>query len=422
MSINVERLSEKIFNLIRGYGYDVVSFDESGKEVFDPSQAIRFVVDSPNLLVRLDTSTETIMLSMKKDQDDLDEFRKSLKNLAERHLMNFDFKLFNKQLKPKSEKIDIAQKTETMEMANVTEGFGAMTGSTKTSYQPLDNVKIVVKHRKPVNEESRGARSRNIHSIYIQRGEERFRMAENNLKAARAMARHLNMGGEVHDSVGTAIVEMASEERKLKEFVRYVHSKKLVNEDNEQYVTLAKENASEIRKTMDRLAGVKTYANAVENLQNLANVEILEDDLDLEGQFTETHFDDKVANAMDSIKRSMNRQIRYRNAIEEAIAKEDFSNLKNNLQETEVMDFSTPHAKLGYQVSQMGYAAQNPTLKNHLMGISQKISNGERLGQFEYSTIKSCLLSASEAKVKNNSMYESAEQSYINYLEQFDIL
>ena len=48
-----------------------------------------------------------------------------------------------------------------------------------------------MRHKKAVNEEIRGARSRNIHSIFVQRGEERFKMAENNLQMARAMARHV---------------------------------------------------------------------------------------------------------------------------------------------------------------------------------------------------------------------------------------
>ena len=47
-----------------------------------------------------------------------------------------------------------------------TESLGKMTGSRKSSYQPLaDNVKIIVRHNKEVNEEIRGARSRNIPSI-----------------------------------------------------------------------------------------------------------------------------------------------------------------------------------------------------------------------------------------------------------------
>lgn len=304
----------------------------------------------------------------------------------------------------------------------VMEGFGTMTGSSKTSYQGLDNVKLIVKHKAPVNEESRGARSRNIHSIYVQRGEERFKMSENNLKAARAMARHLQMGGETFDSVGTAITEMAAEQRKLSDFARYVTKRGLVNETNEEFVTLAKENVSNIKNTLDKLCGVKSYATAVESLQDMANVEILEDDLDLEAKFTETHFDSRVADAMDSIKRSMNRRNSFESAIRTAIQKENFANLKDMLAETEMVDFASAQARLSHQVNQLGHSAQSDILRHHLYDISKKLNSGQGLGQFEYDTIKSCLLSAREARVQESNMYESAQQDWENFLEKYDIL
>lgn len=419
MAVNISSVAEKIFVLLKGFGFGVKSYDNDGKLVIDPSEATRFVVDKPNLLVRLDTSTETISLATSENMDD-DKLRKMLKSLASDYLMNFDFRKFNKQLKPKSEKIDIAQKSE-VDMADVMEGFGSMYGSTKTSYQPLDNVKIVVKHRKAVNEETRGSRSRNIHSIYIQRGEERFRMSENNLSAARAMARHLYMGGEVYDTVGQKITEMAADLKKLREFVRYVQTNNLITEDNNDYVTLAFENIENIKNSFKKLSGVKSYANAVDSIHESTKLESEELDLDLENMFIETHFDDRVANAVDSIKRSIHVQRQYRESIEKAIQKETFSNLKDLLSESDVLDFATPQARLSYQVSQLGNAAQNTTLKNHLHGISKKLENGGSLDQFEYGTIKSCLLSASEAKVKE-SVHESAEQAFEKFIEQFDIL
>ena len=103
--------------------------------------------------------------------------------------------------------LNIMKKVSSHMSESITEAsLGKMTGSRKSSYQPLaDSVKIIVRHNKDVNEEVRGARSRNIHSILIQRGEEKFKMAENNLQAARAMARHLHNGGETFDEIGEAI-------------------------------------------------------------------------------------------------------------------------------------------------------------------------------------------------------------------------
>lgn len=332
--------------------------------------------------------------------------------------------LLRKAIKKSNKGVDQrrrAAKNKMGEDIEVMEGFGYMTGSSKTSYQPLDNVKIVVKHRKPVNEESRGARSRNIHSIYIQRGEEKFKMNENNLKAARAMARHLNMGGEVFDSVGEAINEMAEEQRKLKEFVSYVRRAKLINEENSEYVELARENMNYIKTTLEKLAGAKTYANAVESIDDYRNIEILEDDLDLESKFTETHFDDRVANATKAIGRSIAKRNNYKMAIENAIQNENFDNVKDMLSETDgVVDFATPHAKLSYQVSRLGDAAKNETLRNHLYSISRTLSDGGSLGDFEYKTVKQCLMNASRDQEQPASP-ENVAESYAKFLETFNI-
>jgi hypothetical protein len=427
MAINTETIAEKIHNILKGFGYAVHSSslgdNNKYKPVIDPREADRFVTDGGEILVQFDRDERSIELSTSNKIND-DQIREMLRNLARDSIVDFDYKRFSRRLTPKDKKENTEENTMTTQTVEshqeVAEGFGAMTGSSKTSYQPLDNVKIVVKHRRPVNEESRGARSRNIHSIYIQRGEERFKMAENNLKAARAMARHINKGGEIYDSVGSAITEMAQEQRKLKEFVQYVRRRGLINEENQQYVDLAENNISNIQNTLNKLSGVKTYAKAVESLDDYVSTEILEDDIDLESKFTETHFDDRVAGAMNSIRRSLGRQQAYQQALESAIAKETFSGVKDLLSENDAVDFGSPYAKLGYQISQLGSAAQNEMLRNHLQGISQKISSGEGLNNFDYSTVKSCLLSAREAKV-HESVTESVENAYEMFLEKYDI-
>lgn len=302
------------------------------------------------------------------------------------------------------------------------EGFGSMHGTSKTSYQPLDNVKVVVRHHSAVNEESRGARSRNIKNIYIQRGEERFKMAENNLHAARAMARHIYNGGEMFDSIGESITEMAKEQRELKEFVRYVNKAGIVNEDNEQYVKLAKENINHIRGTLQRLSGVKTYTNAVESLENMANVEISEDGSEIEDMFVETHFDEKVANAMTGIKRSVARKQKYQEAVESAIKNESFAGVRNMLSEDEGLEFSTPHAKLSYQVARMGDVAGEPVLRNHLHGISRKLQDGSGLDEFDYKTVKDSLMQARTAQPEAAPQQQTFESEYQAFLDQFDIL
>lgn len=417
MSINIESVAEQVFNILKGFGYAVNSYGVDGKQVVDPTEATRFVVNKPNVLVRLDKSTDTLSLNTSEDLSD-HKIRKMLKNLSKDSLMNFDYKVFNKTLKPKGENVDIAKSAET-DMADVMEGFGSMTGSSKTSYQPLDNVKLVVKHKKPVSEEVRGARSRNIHSIYVQRGEERFKLPENNLSAARAMARHVQLGGEVFDAVGERISNMASDYRKLSEFVRYVRSAHLVNETNEEYVHLALENIENIRSTFKKLSGSKTYQNAVESLNQGESVEIIEDDLDLESKFTETHFDNRVAEVLGTLNSLSYKKAAFESYITKSIEKESFANLKDLLQENDLIDFPNPQAKLSHQVNQLGYAANNPQLSSYLQNVSRKISNGAGLSQFEYNTVKSCLLAANRP-VKTKSEVSFTE-GFENFFNQFDV-
>jgi hypothetical protein len=66
----------------------------------------------------------------------------------------------------------------------------------------------------------------------------------------------------------------------------------------------------------------------------------------------------------------------------------------------------------------MGYAAQNPVLGNYLQNISKKLTAGSTLNQFEYTTVKSCLLCANEARVKTAPGMSESE-SYEKFLDQF---
>jgi len=432
MAISVKTVADKVFNLLKGYGYTVDSFDKEGMQVGDPADAIRFFVESPNLLITLNVPTDEIQLSVSENTQETDTLRKQLNNLARDYLMALDFRVFGKTLKPSSEAVSIAKTKEkdmmeqnvlrklageAEESVQVAESFGTMSGSVKTSYQPLDNVKIIVKHAKAVNEEVRGSRSRNISKIFIQRGEERFAFPSKNLSGARAMARHLYNGGEMHDSIGESIVKMCKDISTLKEFVRYVRSNDLVNESNQEYVTLAMENIDEIKNTFKRLSGVKTYAKAVESIADQQNIEIIKE-VDLEDHFTETHFDDKVANAVDTIKFLVNRKNTFENFIMKAIEAEEFKGAKSLISESDTLEFDTPNAKLGFQVSQLSSAVKDSTLANYLDSIGSKLNAGGTLNPFEYRAVKASLLSAGNKRAVYAEHFVE-EEYYQKFIESF---
>lgn len=417
MAISINTVADKIYGLLKGYNFSVDTFDKSGETVGNPQDAVRFYVEDPNLLVTINTKAEEIGLSVSENTDQTDKLRKQLSNLAKTYLMTTDFRVFDKKLEPSSEGVKIKKENDMAE-SGVMEGFGTMSGSAKTSYQPLDNVKIIVKHAKAVNEEVRGARSRNISKIFIQKGEERFAFPSKNLSGARAMARHIHNGGTMHDTVGESIVKMCSDLSTLREFVRYVQGNNLVTESNYDFVTLAFENIEEIKKTFKKLSGVKTYSTAIESISDQNNVEMIED-VDLETHFTQTHFDDKVANAVDTIKFLVNRKNAFESYIMGAIEKESFANVKELISEDDGLEFSDPKAKLGYQVGQLSMGAKDPKLSHYLQNIGNKLSTGGSLDSMEYRAVKASLLSARQPAVQQSAQHFAESVKYQKFIESF---
>ena len=395
----------------------VKSYDREGNLTLDASEATRFAVPEPNILVRYDQDTQTIQLKTSSDVDD-EVTRTMLKNLASDNLLNFDYRRFEKKVTPKGEQNDIAASKE-QEVNDVMEGFGTMTGTSKSSYQTLENVKIAVKHSKPVNEESRGARSRNIESIHIRRGGESFKMNENNLKAARAMARHIQEGGEMYDSVGNAIQQMATEHRELREFVSYVRRNSLVSESNVNYVDMAVTNVNQIRETFERIARAKTYASESENIVNRSQSEMLGEEEEFRSAFTETHYDDRVGAAMESIHRAMGRQAAYESHIESAIANESFTDLKHMVSE-DLIEYDTPQAQLGSYVNQLSQCCEDKQLGSFLKTCGSKISEETELNVFEMNTVRGCLTQAQGIK-ESVKAYDHG-RAYVDFIANMAVL
>ena len=423
MSINIPAISEKVFNILKGFGWQVESFGLDGKTAVDPAQATRFIVNKPNILVRIDPVEQSVSLKTSEDlsNEQIGKVHRMLKNLVKDYGIPLNYEVFNRVLKPKGESQDIARSEA--DMTEVMEGFGPMVGSTRTSYQPLDNVKIVVKHRKPVNEEVRGSRSRNIQAVYVQCDEGRYRMPVNNMSAARAMARHVQLGGSTQDQIAEHINNLATDYAKLSEFMRYVRNAKLITESNQEIVVTAQGHLEHIRNTFRKLSGSTTYHQATEQLEiHTDQTEIMEDDVGIQDQFTEKYFDNRVAEVIPTLLTLNYKRKTFENHIRSIVQKETFSNLKDMLHENDIMNFTDPAAKLSHQISQLGYAAADDKLSQYLQEISKKVQVGKAINQFEYGTVKSCLLAASsQHQTQGSDLVTSISENYSRFLDQFDI-
>jgi len=304
MAINLNDISRKVMKLMQGSGHAMKMFDaNSGKSVATPEEARFFYVKEPNMMVHIDGATTELKFHIGEDVDidneQISNMMKQLKSLARMNMLDFDIRSFGKHIEPKNYAYKVKQNQEQTMTDHVNEGMGPLSGSSKTSRQTLENVRLILKHRAPVNEESRGSRSRNISAIFVETGEgERFKYPFIHLNGARAMARHVASGGETHDMVGEAIIEMSDNLARLKEFMNLVNKQELVNETNRSDVWNVKRSVQSIKEKVQRIQGAKGYANWVSDMAlNDAHpqAEISEEAVDKFVQkFTKTTFEESL--------------------------------------------------------------------------------------------------------------------------------
>lgn len=417
---NQAKSSEIVYNQLSGYGFSsMVMYDEDEKTTIAPEEARFFYVKNPEMVIEVDPDVVSMELKEKLSDElweTVDTFRRTLNRTLRGNLTSLEFTdHFGATTRPKK---DIGIK----HMDKIGESkFSEITGSAKTSYQNLENVKLVIKHRKPVNEEIRGARSRNISRIYLQRMDERFRLPTTNLKVARAAARHISNGGEIHDTVCENLWQVAEDLKKLREFVRYARNSAVLNEQNSEYVEMANQHVQDINQLLHRMGNKTTYASSVEKLDEYVTESQAE--VDVAAEFQEIRIDPRVQEANGAVQRILARRKQFQESIMSAIRSEKFSTLTELLHETSGMEFETPHARLGHQVAQLSASAGSEQLKSYLGSISSKLCAGESMNQFEYRAVKASLLAAGEHRANpvqehtSTIMQESVE--YQNFLEKF---
>jgi len=280
--ISGETIADNIFKILKGNGHKIKIFTDEGENTVDPQSARRFYIPELGSMVNLDETDNKRELRVSVNQNtDLDQFKDTLallKNLANKNVIEYTLKSFTKSITPKDQDYQ-AQKVRDMKQ-DVQEGISPAYGSTKSSYQQLENAKLIIKHTKPVNEESRGSRSRNINAIYIENSDgERYKMPTNNLAGGRAMLRHVKEGGTPYDGFGSYIQEQCNELKKLKEFKKYSLRNGLVNEDTTDIVEAVSSRINSLREGINKLKGCKCYHETKEKFEAKESVtEAMESD------------------------------------------------------------------------------------------------------------------------------------------------
>ena len=290
-----------------------------------------------------------------------------------------------------------SQKYRNKDMSGISEAsLSRMHGSKKTSYQTLESVKLIVRHRKAVDEDVRGSRSRQIQAIFLEQAGERFRFPHNSLAGARAMARHMYEGGAMQDQLGEYIIESVGNLQKLVEFIRYTRTNKLINETSEDIIKTIKENIATIRKEFKGLTGAKSYARVSEAIAAREEQVLEEDDItDLQDIFTVRKFDEKIGDMLPLVRKLMNEKQAWRNALIEASEQTILMHEKEELAEEDVMEFENPVQQVGYKIGKVAKRmVETGDLSKFVGKIAGKLIEGETISDFEKTIVRNVLENA----------------------------
>jgi hypothetical protein len=308
-------------------------------------------------------------------------------------------------------------------MSTLAESFSKMFGSLKTSQQTLENVRILVKHKTPVDENVRGSRTRHISAIFLECNGERFRFPHNYLPGARAMAQHMAHGGTMSDKVGSYIAENTGNLLKLQSFNRYVTTNKLINEDSSGIVETVKENIETIRTELKKLTGVKTYETVKARLETFEREALAEDDTSqLKDLFTIRRFDEKFEEVLPIVKQLVQEKDTYHKRIEEAAANTIMLR-RESLNTTPMFEFASENARLGFKINELALRIlENDELSGFVNKIGTKLCKEGQINEFEKAVLTQVLENvqiAEKASDVRKDIKESADLSA--YFDKYDM-
>jgi hypothetical protein len=213
-------------------------------------------------------------------------FLRDMRNFAKSRLLNFQPM---DPVKGQIQKRDYFKDTPMSE--------SALYGSTRSSYQKLENTKLIIRHSKRIEEESPNSRTRNIDAVFVEsENGERFRYPFVHLAGARAMQRHCSNGGSPYDDFGQYIVGLSENIYNLRRFNHLVNRTAfLENTEVSGIAEAAKNKSVNLKKTLESIQKQRGYLAVKENFIAFEKKEVDEEMLeDLKNRFTLHQFNEEL--------------------------------------------------------------------------------------------------------------------------------
>lgn len=317
----LNKTANDLFQMLRTRFSPITIGNEDAEVVSDPTEARFFtfeykendesvgtisvsIIDNRSLKVYFNHDMVENIVSSSKWYD----FLKDLRFFAKQNLLMFDARDIQKDQLDTRDFEYIKQNDGPYKEEDVEITESAMYGSKRKSMQKFENATLVVYHKKTVDEEKRGSRSRHIDSIFIESNHERFRFPINYLNGARAMAVHVSEGGTPYDAVGKHIVNTVSEMQNLAKFARMTKRHATEDTEAEDIRNRVVETYHGIKKDIMRMQNPKNYRNFAENFTPTdASGEA--DVTSLQEKFTRKIWNEKMNDLLPSVQRALEAKV-----------------------------------------------------------------------------------------------------------------
>ncbi len=311
MAGSADKIAERIFGILKGFGLQLSIFDAEGNRTVEPAKARRFFAKPGNMLVSLKEDAENseidFYLSADTDVDGVKDLIDRLRQTAVHHNVQFTTRRYGKTITPKDFAF-VGESVRGDNMEAIKEAHNPMTGSMKSSYQNWNSAKLIIRHNKPVVEDVVGSRSRNIRKIFVETIEgERFLFPVNHLAGARAMARHIGADGAFNDRVGQHIIGLSEEFKDLQKVSRHIFlNRSSLTEDAFDLRETLRNRIDEIRHELGRFMTISGYSQKVEEVQTTEAEPLNEESLQekvavLRGILQINEDDDSMTNTLNRV-------------------------------------------------------------------------------------------------------------------------
>ena len=318
----LDKISENLFEKIRGKFEDVSLGDENAKSTDNPAEArffnFDYLVDGHNhgnITISLIDELSLKIYFSKNISNELDEqeqkrwyaFLRDLRNFAKRNMLTFEPRDITRATLKIRDIKHLSKDDSTFNKAEVDQlGESRMYGTLHRSYESFGPVRIKLVHSKPIMDDAYGARSRNIQAIYVENEQlERFKLPFNNLTGARAMARHISAGGIPSDDFGQHITNLVNEMNSLRPFVHQMRHRTFEDVTTQGMVESAFDYHRLLKSTLTKMKGKKGYSEYKENYKPM----VAEDDVnvdELKEKFVKKVYDDRISAALPVVYKAYN--------------------------------------------------------------------------------------------------------------------